>query len=345
MLGYTREEIQTRGVADIHPAEVMPYVLKTFDAQASGKIVLAPDMLLQRKDSSTLYADISASPVKIAGARYLLSIIRDVTERHHAEEEIRQSEERFRGIFDSVDDGIALVDMDGHIVEANRRVLEMLGLNPETDLKGEDAFNYVSSLYLKKAGQDMQQAMRDGGFDITRYDLKRVNGTEFPAEISSRILRDGTGAPVGFVGIMRDITERQRIEQERHRNVENLVGAMKATIGAVAMTMEKRDPYTAGHQRRVAHLAIAIARAIGLAEERVEGLRMTALVHDIGKIMVPTEILSKPTMLSNAEYELIKTHPQIAYDILKEIEFPWPLAQTVLQHHERDWMARDTPPV
>jgi PAS domain S-box-containing protein len=211
----------------------------------------------------------------------------------------------------------------------------MLGLDPETDPTGDNAFNYVAPVYLEKANQDLEQAMQEGGFDTTRYDLKRADGTEFPAEISSHVLRDITGAPVGLVGIMRDITERQRIEQERLQNVENMVGAMKATISAVAMTMEKRDPYTAGHQRRVAQLAVAMGRAIGLTEDRIEGLQMTALVHDIGKIMVPTEILSKPTGLSNAEYELIKTHPQIAYDILKDIKFPWPLAQTVLQHHER----------
>ena len=96
-----------------------------------------------------------------------------------------------------------------------------------------------------------------------------------------------------------------------------------------------RDPYTAGHQRRVTQLAHAIANEMGLPEERIEGIRMAGLIHDLGKINVPAEILSKPGTLTELEYGLIQMHPQIGHDVLKTIDFPWPVAQTVLQHHER----------
>jgi putative nucleotidyltransferase with HDIG domain len=103
----------------------------------------------------------------------------------------------------------------------------------------------------------------------------------------------------------------------------------------MAATVETRDPYTAGHQRRVADLARAIAVEMGLSSEQIEGIRMAAIVHDIGKVSVPAEILSKPTKLAEIEFHLIKGHPQSGYDILKDIDFPWPIARIVLEHHER----------
>lgn len=107
------------------------------------------------------------------------------------------------------------------------------------------------------------------------------------------------------------------------------------SITALAATVEMRDPYTAGHQRRVAQLAVAIAKELQLSPERIEGIHLAAVVHDVGKIRVPAEILSKPGRLSPLEFGIIKEHPQNGYEILKTIDFPWPIASIVLQHHER----------
>jgi len=111
--------------------------------------------------------------------------------------------------------------------------------------------------------------------------------------------------------------------------------AMERIVQAVALTVETRDPYTAGHQKRVSSVACAIASEMGLSDEKIEGLRMAGYIHDIGKISVPAEILSKPGKISVHEFGIIKSHPEIGYEILKDIEFPWPIAQTVYQHHER----------
>jgi HD-GYP domain-containing protein (c-di-GMP phosphodiesterase class II) len=110
---------------------------------------------------------------------------------------------------------------------------------------------------------------------------------------------------------------------------------LEATVHAIAVTVETRDPYTAGHQRRVADLSKTIASEMGLSSDRIDGLCMASKVHDIGKISVPAEILSKPTKLSPTEFSLIKIHAQSGYEILKDIEFPWPIARMVLEHHER----------
>jgi len=111
--------------------------------------------------------------------------------------------------------------------------------------------------------------------------------------------------------------------------------AWEQTIVALSNTVERKDPYTAGHQRRVSELASAIATRMGLAEDRVRGIRMAALVHDIGKINIPTDILSKPGLLGDMERSLVRTHSESGYQILKGIDLPWPLADIVYQHHER----------
>ena len=116
---------------------------------------------------------------------------------------------------------------------------------------------------------------------------------------------------------------------------EELLRMLNGTVEAMASLCEKIDPYTAGHQRRVARLACAIAKEMGLSDEQVYGIRVIGVVHDIGKMALPDEILSKPGVLNAEELSIVQTHPQVAYDVLKNLEFPWPVAQTVLQHHER----------
>jgi PAS domain S-box-containing protein len=129
--------------------------------------------------------------------------------------------------------------------------------------------------------------------------------------------------------------ERKRAEEALQESYNKLERTMKSTIYAMAKTSETRDPYTAGHQRRVALLSKAIARKMGLPEDQVNAVHMAAMVHDIGKINVPAEILSKPGHLTEVEIDLIRIHPKVSYDILEDIEFPWPIAEMVLQHHER----------
>ncbi|MBU1182768.1 MAG: HD-GYP domain-containing protein [Proteobacteria bacterium] len=111
--------------------------------------------------------------------------------------------------------------------------------------------------------------------------------------------------------------------------------ALEGAIQTLTIATEVRDPYTAGHQRRVTDLAISIGQEMGLAENVVAGIRMAGLIHDIGKLAVPAEILSKPSKINDLEFQLVKTHPEVGYDILKNIDFPWPVADIVLQHHER----------
>jgi putative nucleotidyltransferase with HDIG domain len=138
-----------------------------------------------------------------------------------------------------------------------------------------------------------------------------------------------------YQAAQRELEERKRAEEELQQSFDRLRTTLEGTVNALAALAEARDPYTAGHQQRVAHLASAIADEIGLPEEEVLGIRMAGLVHDIGKIYVPAEILSKPTKLTEIEMEMIRIHPLTAYEILTTVEFPWPVAEIVYQHHEK----------
>jgi PAS domain S-box-containing protein/putative nucleotidyltransferase with HDIG domain len=132
-----------------------------------------------------------------------------------------------------------------------------------------------------------------------------------------------------------EIMQRKKTQKNFEDGNEKLKRVLNETISALAFTVEKRDPYTAGHQQRVTQLAAAIAKEMKLPEEQIQGVRTAAMIHDIGKICVPAEILSKPSKLTTYEFSIIKAHPEVGYDILKEIEFPWPVSKIVYQHHER----------
>jgi len=154
----------------------------------------------------------------------------------------------------------------------------------------------------------------------------RKDGTIFYADVNAiKMTIDGKVSNVGF---FRDITERKISDEKLQKTV---VG----TINTIALIVEARDPYTSGHQKRVADISVAIAKELGLSKAQIQGIYYASLVHDVGKIQVPSEILSKPGKLTKLEFELIKTHSKVGYELLKEIDFTWPIAEIVYQHHER----------
>ena len=162
--------------------------------------------------------------------------------------------------------------------------------------------------------------------------LKKDGGTvEVGVHGAHAIFR---GRPA-VIGLLQDISEKKRAEEQIQRYVTQLETAFMRTVEVATTIGEMRDPYTAGHQRRVAEIAVAIGAEIGWDARRLEGLRVAGCLHDLGKITVPSEILAKPGKLTPIELLLIKQHPQASYDILKGIEFPWPVAEIALQHHER----------
>ncbi len=192
---------------------------------------------------------------------------------------------------------------------------------------------------LKQRIRELEQSATASGIEEAlweneeKYDHK--DGSKKGLEINIRGIRDGKGVLTDFYGSSRGTTDRKRADEILHESLMQLRRAMQTTIQVLVLAVETKDPYTAGHQKRTANLARAIATEMGLPEEKIEGIRMSGVIHDIGKLSLPSEILSKPTKLTAIEYSLIKEHARQGYEILKDVESPWPLAEIVYQHHER----------
>ncbi len=189
------------------------------------------------------------------------------------------------------------------------------------------------SVRLSEAVQLVTAAGSRRAVDITVSAIHSVLGNGVLANNGAPLTANEAGGGVVFA--LRDISGQRKTEEALRQSVRNLRRTLEETVTALAMTTEKRDPYTAGHQQRVAKLASAMGVKMGLESEQIEGLRVAGLLHDIGKIYIPAEILSKPAVLSEMEMGIMKTHSEVGYDILKRVSFPWPVADVVLQHHER----------
>jgi PAS domain S-box-containing protein/putative nucleotidyltransferase with HDIG domain len=234
---------------------------------------------------------------------------------------LREREEWLSALLKSIGDGVIATDKNGAITFMNP-LAERL-----TAWKQEEA--------LRQPLREVFRTVVSGEGDEPEIVLWAKNGKKFSIEETNMPMSDGSRNASGHVLVFRDISARKSAEKELKESWEKLHEALEGTIQAMALTIEIRDPYTAGHQRRVSKLSCAIAQDLGMSEFQVEGLRVAGDIHDIGKIYVPAEILSKPGQITAIEYGIIKTHPQVGYDILKTIKFPWPVAQIVLQHHER----------
>jgi PAS domain S-box-containing protein/putative nucleotidyltransferase with HDIG domain len=268
--------------------------------------------------------------MKYDGQEHLCAIVRDTTERQRIEGTLRRAEEEKAGILDSLSEMVTYCSQDLRILWANKSAGTSAGLNP-AELVGSRCYEVWHNFKRPCSDCPVLNAFKTG--DYMEKEVA-VSGDKIWL-VKAHPVKDSEGSVSGVVEVVSDITGRKKIEQERRQNYDKSRRILEETVIALAATAERRDPYTAGHQRRVAQLACAIAREMGLGEELIEGVRMASIIHDVGKIYVPAEMLSKPSGLSDLEFSIIKTHPQIGYEILKPVEFPWPVARIVLQHHEK----------
>ena len=265
--------------------------------------------------------------------RRVAELEKENAEHEWEKETLERAEEQLRIIVENTYDIIFQLSPLGVIRYVSPKVKEIYGYEPE-DLIGKHLKKTTPVSELPRALKELKSAL--SGKVISNFKINQLdaNGKIVTVEINANPVRKG-GKIVAVEGIMRDITERKRAEEEAKRSTEKLVNAMENTISAMAKIVEMRDPYTAGHQRRVAQLACTIAKEIGLSGDKIVGLRLAGLIHDIGKVRVPAEILTHPDGLSEAEFTMIKMHPVLGYEILKTMDLPWPIAQIVHQHHER----------
>ena len=241
-------------------------------------------------------------------------LVKEVEQRQDTEKALHMSEINFRNMIYSNADGILILD-ENSIVKF---------MNPAA----ESIFGTKAEHFIGQTFEHLIIPEKPTELDITIGDRKSM-----VAEM--RVMETEWEGQKVYLASLRDITDRKRMQQRLQLSLDNLKEVMDGTIRAMALAVEMRDPYTSGHQHRVAELAQAIAEEISLSAETIEGVYMAASIHDIGKISLPAEILSKPVKLTEIEMKMIQAHSKVGYDILKGIDFPWPIAQIVLQHHER----------
>ncbi len=237
---------------------------------------------------------------------------------------------------DSTTISVICTDLEQNVLYWNRGAEEIFGY-PSDQMVG----NKISVLYMndRQARVSLDRArekMLATGKGTTCELMERArDGRSLWVKLNLMPRFDDSGEIVGMVGIGQEITELKKAEKKLGYSLKKLRRAVGGTIHAMALTVEKRDPYTAGHQRRATDLARAIADEMGLPKDIIDGIRMAGVIHDMGKVYVPADILNKPGKLTRDEFMLIRRHPEAGYDIVKYVEFPWPIGQIVLQHHER----------
>ncbi len=263
-------------------------------------------------------------------------VAHDITERKRTEEILRRSEEKYRTIFENAIEGIYQSTIDGKFITANNALARMAGYDSPEELI-ESIKDIGTQLYVHPEDRKKFLEIKEAkgfvdGFEVEFY---RKDGSKFWVVINALTVKDEQGNILYNEGLIEDISLRKQAEKKLEQSIEILKTEMNTTIHVLVSALESRDPYTAGHQSRSANLACAIATEMGLARDKIEGLRMAGTIHDIGKLSIPVEILSKPSKLTNLEFSLIKEHSHSGFEMLKDVESIWSLAEIVYQHHER----------
>jgi PAS domain S-box-containing protein len=225
-------------------------------------------------------------------------------------------------------------DSEGRYLGCNSSFEKFFGQKREQTI-GKSIYELFPKEIADKYHEKNLALLQNPGLQIYESSIKDTSGVVHKVIFHQATFPNMDGSVGGLIGAILDITERKQAEEDLQRTLESLRRAFGTVIQVMVSTVESRDPYTAGHQIRSADLARAIATEMGLPQEKMNGIRMAASIHDIGKLSIPAEILSKPTKLTNIEFSLIKEHSRSGYEMLKDVESPWPLAQIVYQHHER----------
>ncbi|MGA2781303.1 MAG: PAS domain S-box protein [Smithella sp.] len=338
VLGYPREELMDMNNRKYTDKKEFNKVFQAYNkVYKTGEPNTEFVQQVTRKDGTKRYIEGSISIQKDSSGkpRGFRGIARDITERKQTEEKLRNDQQELHAIMDVLPIGVSWADMQGNIKYTNFKFHEIFGYTigeiPNVNAWLLRAYpdpayrEHVLSLLSLRIEAQAQ------GKDTDPADLKVVckNGSV------RHVLQTMLFTSNRILVIYYDVTERQQRDEDLKRTVDSLRKAFGTVIQVMVSAVEMRDPYTAGHQIRSADLARAIATEMGLPQEEIDGIRIAGSIHDIGKLSIPAEILSKPTKLNDLEFSLVKKHAQSGYEMLKDLESPWPLAEIVFQHHER----------
>ena len=298
-----------------------------------------------RKKNGDLYCEraVISAILKEGVITNFVAVKEDITEHKKEEQLIVESREKLEAALASMSDAVFISDTKGNLIHFNDAFATFHRFrNKEECAKRFDEYPKFLEVYLLSGELvpveqwALQRAL--GGETATGVELRLLrkdSGETWFGSYNYAPIRNQDGRIVGSVVTGRDITKKKAAEQKITGYVKQLETAMQSTLQAVANVVEAHDPYTAGHERRVGIISADIAREMGWSEEKCHYLQLIGLVHDIGKMSIPAEILSKPSLLSEIEFELVKTHAEQGYQILKDVEFPLPIAEIIREHHER----------
>ena len=337
MYGYSETELQGKSVIELtHPEDredSKKYNEQLSCGQVSRKFV---EKRYLKKDGGSFWAESSLSAMRNSegGVEFLIGSFVDISPRKQAESALKQSEHTYRSLFDNMLNGLAYCRM----LYEEGRASDFIYLSVNGAFQTLTGLKNVVGKRVSEVIPGIRQS-DPGLFEI--YGRVVATGVPERSEIFVASLQMWFSVSVyrpeseHFVVIFDSISERKNAEKQIADYVKMLEGSMEGTLQAVSNMVELRDPYTSGHERRVGIIAADIAREMGWGEDKCKNLRLIGLVPDIGKIAIPAEILSKPSRLTQLEYDMIKGHAEMGYEILKDMKFPLPIAEIIREHHER----------
>ena len=335
LLGYARAEAIGKTTSELAIwADLGDRAALVASLRESGHIGEL-ETTFRRKDGTLITGIDSARAIELQGETCILSIFHDISERKQAEDALRRSEAHLRTLIDTIPDLVWLKDPEGVYLSCNRRFESFFGAAVK-DIIGKTDYDFTDADQADAFRQHDAAAMAAAAPTTNEEEIVFAeDGHREVLETIKTPVHASDGRVIGVLGVGRDITERKRAEEGVRFQAEQLRRTVEGAVLAMSRMVESRDPYTAGHERRVGELATAIGTEMGMAGADLDGLRLAGTVHDIGKIAVPAEILSKPGRLSEFEFSIIKAHPATGFDILAGVDFGPPVAEMVLQHHER----------
>ena len=315
----------------LHPDD-KKLVLERYQARKEGKSIPPTHQVrFNAKDGTIKYLEFDTASIPNQQGS-VIGIIRDITKQKLNEEKLRESEAKFRGLVERANEGIVIVQ-DGLIIYVNPYMEKICGFTQEEFI--DQPFHKFVATGSVDMMVDRHKRRNLGESVLSNYEAVLKNKFSKRVHVDISINEFTSAGKTAYLTVIHDITKHKDLEDQILTTLDKLRHAMDGTIQAIGMILESRDPYTAGHQRRVSDLACSIAIEMGLSEEQIDTIQIAGTLHDLGKIAIPAEILAKPTALTATEFSLIKNHPSVAYDILKKIDFPWAIADIVHQHHER----------
>jgi PAS domain S-box-containing protein len=331
--GYTREEYMSIPIMEtIHP-EDREAVEQRYLKKINGDTTPTRQTYRGLEKSGLIHwIEVSSVLIDWGGQPATLNLITDITERKRTDDDLKEALEKYRSLAAYVD-SLYLVDRDCAYLFMNETHLKRFGLSLE-EVVGKKYCEFHSEEDAKRLAEDVNEVCQTGN-PITKEHRSERDGKYFLRTFTPIIGKDSDGKISQVAVISKEITNIKLAENKLQDTLNSLRRAVNTTIQVMVSAVETRDPYTAGHQIRSANLARTIATEMGLSPEKIDGIRMAGSIHDIGKLSIPAEILSKPTKLSEIEFKLIKEHSRKGYEMLKDVESPWPLAEIVYQHHER----------